>query len=412
MLQIYSWPNVILHLDGDAFFASVAQAVNPYLKDKPVVTGRERGIATAISYQAKKAGVRRGMRFSEIKKICPDCVFVESDYELYGLFSQKMFSILRQYSPTVEEYSIDEGFADLKGLRRPLNMSYSEIGRAVKDKVEKSLGITVSVGISLTKSLAKLASSYKKPSGLMIINGRSIEEFLKKIPIDKVWGIGPNTTAYLISLGITNAYQFASKPEFFIKGKLSKPYFEIWRELKGEKVYELNPKEKTEYKSISRTQTFTPPLSNPSILKARLLNHIEEAFEKARKLKYQVGKLSIFLKSQEFRYFITEIKLAEPASYPLMIRDEIKSGFKKIYKKGVLFRTTGCTISDLTDAQDSQSMLFSDNMKLEKARKIYPLYEAGKIDFGSCLFDKERQKKKNRPPLPGLPVFEINRINL
>lgn len=407
MFPIHSWPNVILHLDGDAFFASVTQAVNPSLKGKPLVTGRERGIATSFSYEAKKAGVRRGMRFSEIKKICPDCIFVESDYEIYSLFSQKMFSVLRGYSPTVEEYSIDEGFADLKGLRRPLNMSYFEIGKAVKDKIEKNLGITVSVGISLTKSLAKLASSYKKPSGLMVVGGRSVEEFLKKISIDKVWGIGPNTTAYLINLGITTAYDFVMKPESFIKGELSKPYFEIWRELRGEKVYEINPKEKTEYKSISRTQTFVPPLTDPVILKAKLMNHIEEAFEKARKLKYQVGKLSIFLKSQKFQYFITEIKLSESTAYPMMIRDEIEAGFKKIYKKGVLFRTTGCTISDLTDAKDSQSTLFSDNAKLEKAKKIYPLYEAGKIDFGSCLFDKERRKEKSKSPRQLMNLFSL-----
>lgn len=407
MFPIHSWPNVILHLDGDAFFASVTQAVNPSLRGKPLVTGRERGIATSFSYEAKKAGVRRGMRFSEIKKVCPNCVFVESDYEIYNLFSQKMFNILRAFSPVVEEYSIDEGFADLKGLRRPLNMSYFEIGKTVKDKIEKSLGITVSVGVSLTKSLAKLASSYKKPSGLVVIDGPSVENFLKNIPINNVWGIGPNTSAYLIKMGINTAYELAIKPEFFVKGKLSKPYFEIWRELRGEKVYELNPKEKTEYKSISRTQTFTPPLTDPLILKAKLMNHIEEAFEKARKLKYQVGKLSIFLKSQKFQYFITEIKLSESTAYPMMIRSEIEAGFKKIYKKGVLFRTTGCTISDLTDAKDSQSMLFSDNTKLEKAKKIYPLYEAGKIDFGSCLFDKERRKEKNKSPRQLMNLFSL-----
>jgi DNA polymerase IV len=394
MFPIYSWLNVILHLDGDAFFASVTQAVNPSLKGKPLVTGREKGIATSFSYEAKKAGVRRGMRFFEIEKICPNCVFVESDYEVYSLFSQKMFDILRTFSPVVEEYSIDEGFADLKGLRRPLNMSYLEIGKAIKKKIEKSLGITISVGVSLTKSLAKLASSYKKPSGLVVIDGPSVENFLKGIPINKVWGIGPNTSAYLIKMGINTAYELAIKPEFFVKGKLSKPYFEIWRELRGEKVYELDPKEKTEYKSISRTQTFTPPLTDPVILKAKLMKHIEEAFEKARKLKYQIGKLSIFLKTQKFQYFITEIKLSEPTAYPMMIRDEIETGFKKIYKKGVLFRTTGCTISDLTDAKDSQSMLFSDNKKLEKAKKIYPLYESGKINFGSCLFDKEKNKPR------------------
>ena len=127
MLQIYFWPNVILHLDGDAFFSSVFQAVNPNLKGKPVVTGSERGLATAVSYEARKYGVKRGMLTWQIKKICPQCVILESDYELYSLFSHKMFGILRTFTPTVEEYSVDEAFADIKGLRRPLSMSYLEI---------------------------------------------------------------------------------------------------------------------------------------------------------------------------------------------------------------------------------------------------------------------------------------------
>ena len=129
MLQIRPWPETILHIDGDAFFASVTQAVNPQLKNKPVVTGKERGIATAISYEAKKYGVHRGMRYGEIKKVCPNCIFIDSDYELYALFSHRMFEIIRQFSFVVEEYSIDEGFVDLKGLRKPLNMSYEEIGK-------------------------------------------------------------------------------------------------------------------------------------------------------------------------------------------------------------------------------------------------------------------------------------------
>jgi DNA polymerase-4/DNA polymerase V len=153
-LTVFDWHNAILHLDADAFFASVMQVVYPRLKGKPVVVGKERGIATACSYEAKKLGVKRGLRINEIKKIFPQVVIVDSDYEIYALFSQKIFSILRRFTPLVEEYSVDEGFADIKGLRRPLNMSYQEIGAAIKNEIETSLGLTVSVGISLTKFLA------------------------------------------------------------------------------------------------------------------------------------------------------------------------------------------------------------------------------------------------------------------
>src|SRR5262245_49168656 len=133
--QVRSWPTVVLHLDGDAFFVSVLQAINPSLKGKPVVAGSERGIATAASYEAKKYGIKRAMRIDEVRKLCPEVIVMHSDYETYSLFSQKMFDIMREFSPTVEEYSIDEGFADLKGLRRPLRMTYQEIAKAMKNKV-------------------------------------------------------------------------------------------------------------------------------------------------------------------------------------------------------------------------------------------------------------------------------------
>jgi len=111
-LTIRSWPQAILHLDADAFFASCEQAIHPELRGRPVICGRERGIVAAASYEAKARGVQRGVRLSDVKKLCPDAVILPSDYETYSLFSVRMFEILRRFSPDVEEYSIDEAFVD------------------------------------------------------------------------------------------------------------------------------------------------------------------------------------------------------------------------------------------------------------------------------------------------------------
>ena len=130
---LHSFPRAILHVDGDAFFVACEVAKNPALRGKPVVTGGERGIASAMSYEAKRRGITRAMRISEMKKICPDVIILPSDYETYSLYSMRMYAIVRRYTPAVEEYSIDECFADLTGLRRSLRMSYEEmaqIGRA------------------------------------------------------------------------------------------------------------------------------------------------------------------------------------------------------------------------------------------------------------------------------------------
>lgn len=388
MFQVRKWPTVILHLDGDAFFASVMQAVNPALRGKPVVTGAERGVATSVSYEAKLLRVRRTTPIYQVKKQYPDCIVVESDYHLFSLFSKKIFETVKMFSPAVEEYSVDEAFADLKGLRKPLHMTYREIGQELKKKVEETLGITVSVGISLNKTLSKVASGFRRPSGLTIIDGLSIEKFLSKTAIENVWGIGENTASYLRKRGLKSALDFARQSEQTVKTTLSKPFFEIWRELRGEKVYELDTEPKTTYQSITRSQTFAQPTNNFDRLWSRLLQHVEEAFETARRYNYNVGRLAIFLKTQKFEYHKTEIKLLKKASFPLLIRDELKTGFKKIYKKGPVYRTAGCTISHFTQSQTVQEELFANEKTPdeEKAKKIYPLLEEGKVDFGTKLY--------------------------
>src|SRR5512140_1545240 len=136
-LTIRSWPRAILHVDADAFFASCEQAIHPELKGRPVITGKERGIVAAASYEAKARGVQRGVRLHDVKKICPDAVILPSDYETYSLFSLRMFEILRRFSPDVEEYSIDEAFVDLTGLRRSFHGSYESIAQKIQDTIQQ-----------------------------------------------------------------------------------------------------------------------------------------------------------------------------------------------------------------------------------------------------------------------------------
>lgn len=404
--MITSWPETILHLDGDAFFASVTQAVHPELKGKPVVTGWERGIATAVSYEARKIGVTRGMQCWKIKKEFPQVVITTSDYRIYHLFSDKMFSVMRKYSPCVEVYSIDEGFADLKGMRRPLHMSYEQIGAAIKKEIESSLGITVSLGISVTKSLAKISANINKPSGLTVTSGKDIDNLLKQTQVGKIWGVGYQSTALLNKLGITNAHEFAHKSENFIKQYFSKPFYEIWQELNGHMVYAVNPDAKREYKSITRSQTVTPPTNNKTLLWARLLAHVEDCFFKARNYNYAVKRVSIYLKSQDFHHHAIEIKLGQATSFPMTIRKELQEAYEKIYIKNVPYRATGATIYDFCENTQKQASLFFGNSELEdKAKKVYPIIEAKKVDFGTSLFDSDRLIRKKKEIKLSLPLL-------
>ncbi len=409
MFQVYDWPQVILHLDGDSFFSSVMQAVNPRLRGRAMVTGSERGVATAISPEAKKLGIIRATPIFEIKKRFPQVIIVASDYELFQMFSQKMFTILRKYAPTIEEYSVDEAFADLKGLRRPLNMTYQEIAQAVKHDIESSLGISISVGVSITKSLAKIASNFNKPSGLTLIPGRFIQNYLGKVPIENVWGIGTNTSSYLQKLGIKTALEFASRSEDFVTTHLSRPFFEIWQELRGHQVYALSGASKTSYQSITRSRTFTPATNNPYVLWGRILGHVEEAFIEARRFRYRVGSISLFLKTQSFRYHHSDIKPLTPAEYPHLIKKDLEEAFSRVYQHSTTYRTTGVTISGLEEAASTQGSLFDQTASDEKIKKTYPLIEAGKVHFGSSLYEgrKLQEKKPTHFAIPTMSLTDL-----
>jgi len=369
-------------MDADAFFASCEQSVNPQLKGKPVVTGKERGIVAAASYEAKARGVKRGMRIFEVKQICPDAVILPSDYETYSLFSVRMFETLRRFSPVVEEYSIDEAFVDLTGLRQVHHGSYASIAEKIRETIEKELSITVSIGLSLSKVLAKIGSKYRKPGGLVLIPGREIHLYLNNLPVKDVWGVGPNTSAYLGKLGINTALEFARKDEIFIQKHLHKPYIEIWHELNGRSINPVIAESKNSYQSISKAKTFTPSSNNETFVYAQLSKNLESACIKARRHKLSAVRLIIFLRGQDFKNFAVEIKLSSPTSYPADIFTALREGFNHIYQHDTLYRQTGVVLAGLVSEDRKQMTLFDDPVKIEKISKIYSAIDAMSEKFG------------------------------
>jgi DNA polymerase-4/DNA polymerase V len=381
-LTIYSWPRAILHIDADAFFASCEQATRPELKGKPVITGKERGIVAAASYEAKARGVKRGMRLFEVKQVCPDAVILPSDYETYSLFSLRMFGILKRFSPDVEEYSIDEAFVDLTGLRRSFHGSYGMIARKMQEAIEQELGFTVSVGVSLSKVLAKIASKHNKPRGLTVIPGRDIHWYLEKLQVEKVWGIGPNTAAFLNKHGIMTALDYARRDEAFVRKHLSKPYQEIWHELNGRSIYPVVTESKSTYQSIGKTKTFTPPSTDETFIFAQLSKNLENACIKARRHMLSARRLIIFMRRQDFRSSGIEIKLTTPTSYPMHLFEPLGKGFKQIYRPRILYRQTGVVLADLVHDNDIQHSLFDDAAKIEKMARIYEAVDTLSERFG------------------------------
>lgn len=374
--MVRSWPQAILHIDADAFFASCEQAVHPEYRGRPVVTGKERGIVAAASYEAKARGVSRGTPLWDVKKLCPDAIIVPSDYETYSLFSKRMFEIMRRFTNLVEEYSIDEAFADITGLRRPLRGSYQDIALRIKEAIERELGITVSVGLSLSKVLAKIGSKHRKPAGFTPISGRDIPLFLKDLDVEKVWGIGPRTAAYCRQLGIRTALDLARKPAGWVAAKFTKPHVELWRELNGWQAFPVTAEEKSRYHTIGKTRTFTPPSAVKEFVFAQLLKNVENACIKARHHGLLAKGAVVYLKTQEFRHAAVEMTFSRATAYPLDVVDIVRSSFDGIFRHGTQYRATGVVLLGLEPEGSAQLTLFEPPLRLEKMRRLYAAVDA------------------------------------
>ena len=409
VLSVASWPQAITHIDADAFFVACEVATNPTLKDKNVVVGKERGIVTALSYSAKARGIKRGMLISEAKRICPDLVVIESDYEKYSMFSVRMFEILRSFSPVVEEYSIDEAFVDLTGLRRIYNTSYLGIARLIQDEIERKIGISVSIGVAPTKVLAKIASKMNKPHGLSAIKANQIQNYIKDIKVEDIWGIGKNTAALLNKLGIYTALDFARAEEGYLKRFLSKPYMEIYHELRGESVLKVDPSRKSTYKSISKAKSFHKPTNDKRILLAELTKNLENACMKARMYRLAARKLVVFLKTHDYQTSYVKLKLRNATNVPLLLVYALKEAFEMIYDENLEYRQTGVVLTEL--GTKSQYRLFEDRAKIEKIIHLYKAVDSINRKYGNnkihLAVDSLAVSKNEHTQRVGIPVVEI-----
>ncbi len=364
---------VILHMDGDAFFVGVEIAKNPKLRGLPVVTGAERGIVSALSYEAKALGVIRTMPIQTLKRNFPTVIVLPGDYISYMRYSKAMFAIVRRYADDVEEYSIDECFADLTGLDKPLKMSYLEIAERIKKEVNDELGLSVTIGLAPSKVLAKVASKWVKPNGLTVITRENRREFLKTFAIEKVWGIGPRTSAVLKSAGILTAGDFADKSRKWVHTTLSSNYEVIWQELQGKAITKLHQELKTTYASIQETRTFHPATSDTTFLLSQLSRHVEGVCTKARHYDLVSKKFTFLLRAQNLRYSVCTVPLSSPTNAPEVLIALVKSKLNEVYKEGEKYRATGVTLHNLTKVEDSQLTLFE--MVPSKSEKFESLHK-------------------------------------
>tara|TARA_R110000824_G_scaffold401771_1_gene615505 strand:+ start:198513 stop:199763 length:1251 start_codon:yes stop_codon:yes gene_type:complete len=368
---------MILHVDGDAFFAMCEVSRRPDLRGKPVVTGRERGIVTAATYEAKALGISRATPIHEVRSKYPEVTILPSDYELYAQVSKRMYAITRRYTPFVEEYGTDECFASLTHLTKPL-----EAARNIKEELQQELNMTFSLGMGPTKVLAKLASKHKKPDGFWVITPENREECLAQTSVSNVWGLGPKTCEQLQRKGIQTALDFAQLPREWVVSEFNAPILSLWEELRGVSVLPVDALNSTDQKSIQRTRSFTPHTTDAGMLFSELSQHVEHGCKKARRLGVVATHVSFFLKTQAFALHTATITLPTATSNPSDIVPLLRTKFLEVYRKQTLYRTTGITLQGLKTKDTVQQDLFGTHQAGEKGSRLMLAIDALERKFG------------------------------
>lgn len=415
MSNIHSWPafgseavaqareEAIIHCDADAFYVSCEVSRRPELRNKPVVVaGKLGGIVLAKSYDLKAKGVKTGTPLWEAKKI-PGIICLPPDFEFYNEVSAQMFAILCKWTPDVEVYSVDEAFLDMKGFRRLYKKDYGQIAYAIKEEVKKKLGITVSLGVSVSRTLAKMAAEINKPDGVTIISSKQIKEWLPKFPIEAVPGFGRNIVPLLEKFGIHTCADFVGITETTVKKLLHRPGVDLWKELQGEKVFQIQSTFAPN-KMITRTSSFEPMTNDQKFLWAHTVRQLERALEALHEEHQFVGEITLYLRDKEFQTYSWAYRFQTPSKSFALLLDGLKTLWKKYFPRGKTFRSTGVTLLKLSRDSGEQFSLFEDpgvivrKNSLEKAKqKLKDRYGNLSIRSASSLILKSlgpNQKKK------------------
>ncbi len=387
--------HVIALVDCDSFFVSCEQSVNPELKGKPVCVMSGRGqCVISRSKEAKKLGIRMGMPYFQIEGQMKKSVFINANHELYCQISEKVMDVLKSFSPKVEIYSIDEAFVELTGLERLYKKNYLEIAQMIRQEVLDKVDIPVSIGVSSSKSLAKLASDKAKKAeeGVFLVGSRKIIPLLEKTSIDEIWGIGKNLSIMLRKHGILTAYELISQDDLWLNKQIGIHGLEMKHELLGEMVSPVSNEIKLP-KSIQKTSALAKFSSDKNYLKNSLNYHIHRACVKLRKINAKCKGVSIFLRTKDFKVYCEKKVLNIGTDFELEISDIVFELLEKIYNPNILYRSTGVILDTFVFNNEEQMSLFSDNVVDERKEKLSKCFDKLEQKFGKDIIQTGFIKK-------------------
>jgi len=373
----------IIHVDMDAFYASVEQLDNPRLLGKAVIVGGDpkgRGVVSAASYEARPFGVHSAMPMAQAVRRCPQAIVLPVRMERYVEVSQRIHAIFERYTPLVEAVSLDEAFLDVTGSIALFGTA-EQIGRAIKKQIKDKLRLTASVGVAPNKFLAKLASDLEKPDGFVVITEQNKHAILDPLPIRRMWGVGKVTEQALQSQGIRTIAELRKTPSEKLRAMVGNYAATLLELAYGIDESEVVPGR--EAKSLSSEQTFAADVEDKEILVAVLRQQVEEVAQRLRAAGLKARTVTLKLRYGSFRTVTRSSTLSEATDTTRTLSEAAKAIFEKWQAQSAgPLRLIGFAASGLVPEDSTQRQLFAD-AEQERQRRLDKTVDKIKNRYGS-----------------------------
>jgi len=387
-------PRTILHVDLDAFFASVEQRDHPELRGKPVVVGmggtNDRGVVAAASYEARKFGIHSALPIRTAKRLCPDCIFVPVRGQVYSSVSREVMAILRRFTPLVEPVSIDEAFMDVTASRA-LFGDGEAIARRIKAAIRDELQLTASVGVATTKLVAKIGSDLRKPDGLVVVPPGEESAFLAPLPISRLWGVGPSTAAALRDFGVATIGDLAALDRAALVRRLGQHGAALVDRAHGRDADPVADPDAA--KSIGHEHTFDEDTADRDVIERTLLAMAEGVSARLRDAGTRASTVTVKIRDSSFSTVTRQRRLAEPTD----LTEPIWQAALELARpelRGKRIRLVGVTASGL--GERDQLALF-DGLADDRRRRAVEAADELRHRFGTRAVTRARLIRTGLP---------------
>jgi DNA polymerase-4 len=353
-------PNrTIVHMDLDSFFVSVECKENTELKGKPVIIGGsgDRGVVASCSYEARKFGVHSAMSSKMARRLCPQAIWIRGDMEKYSRYSNEITEIIAESAPVLEKASVDEFYLDVSGMDRFFGCY--KWTKELKQRIMKQSGLPISFGLSVNKTISKIATGEGKPNGAKEVPSGTEKGFIAPMPVSKIPMIGEKTTQYLNSLGIVDVKTLSNMPVEVMQSLLGKNGIVLWQRANAIDHTPVEPY--SERKSVSTETTFEADTIDVKMIRSVILKMVEELCFSLRKEGWLTGCITLKLRYSNFDTCTKQKSIPYTASDEVLMQ-HIKELFDSLYNRRMLIRLVGVRLSHLVHG-NYQISLFEDSAK-------------------------------------------------